>query len=150
VPWLADVLTQRLAGLGGGVLAASPGATVRRPPWAEALEDGEGQRIALSGATFAAPSRSGVFFLLREGARSGALVVNGEPEESELGRLDDTVLRRRIGADDVRVFSDASRWSATVFGTADRRPLAVPFLVGAIAALIAESAVAGAGNRRGS
>ncbi len=148
VPWLADALTQRLAGDGGGVLFAAPGATVRRPVWAEGLEDEEGRRTAFTSTTFSAPTRSGVFFLLRSGARSGALVVNGEPEESALGRLDDAVLRRRIGADDVRVFGTAAQWSSAVFGTADRRPLAVPFLIGAIAALLAESAVAGAGNRR--
>ena len=148
VPWLADVLTQRLAGAGGGVVHATPGATIRRPLWAESMEDGEGQRIPLSGATFDAPSRSGVFFLLRDGERAGAIVVNGEPEESQLGRFDDAVLGRRIGADDVRVSADAAAWSASIFGTADRRPLAVPFLVAAIAALLAESAVAGAGHRR--
>jgi hypothetical protein len=150
VPWLADALTQRLAGEGGGVLLAAPGATVRRPTWADAMEDAEGQRTGLTATSFAAPARSGVFFLLRDGARTGALVVNGEAEESALGRLDDGVLRRRLGGGDVTVVADAARWSASVFGTADRRPLAVPFLVAAIAALLAESAVAGAGNRRAS
>jgi hypothetical protein len=148
VPWLADALTQRLAGAGGGVLLATPGATLRRPPWAETIEDAEGRRAALTGATFRAPATSGVSFLLRGDARAGAIVVNGEPEESQLGRLDDRVLRRRIIADDVRVLEDGSAWAASIFGTADRRPLAVPFLVAAIAALLAESAVAGAGNRR--
>jgi hypothetical protein len=152
VPWLADALTQRLAGAGGGVVPAAPGATVPRPSWADAMEDGEGQRIPLGGATFTAPVRSGVFFLLRGGERAGAVVVNGEPEESELGRLDDDVLERRVATDDVTVFTDAAVWSDSIFGTADRRPLAVPFLVAAIAALLAESAIAGAGagHRRAS
>ena len=148
VPWLADALTQRLAGAGGGVIAATPGAPLRRPAWADAMEDGEGRRIPLGDAIFTAPVRSGVFFLLRGGERAGAVVVNGEPEESELGRLDDDVLERRVATDDVTVSADATVWSASIFGTADRRPLAVPFLVAAIAALMAESALAGAGHRR--
>ena len=145
VPWLADALTQRLAGAGGGVVAAVPGALVSRPSWADAMEDGEGQRIPLAAATFTAPVRSGVFFLLRGGERAGAVVVNGEPEESDLGRLDDDVLERRVATGNVTVTADATSWSASIFGTADRRPLAVPFLVAAIAALLAESAIAGAG-----
>jgi hypothetical protein len=149
IPWLADALTQRLAGAGGGVVVTTPGATIRRPPWADGMEDAEGRRTQLSGLTLAAPARSGVFFLLRGSERAGAIVVNGEPEESELGRLDDAVLGRRIGSDDVRVVADGGEWSASIFGTADRRPLAVPFLIAAVAALLAESAVAGAGNRRG-
>ena len=145
VPWLADVVTQRLAGAGGGVISATPGMSVRRPPWADAMEDGEGQRIPLDGATFTAPTRSGVFFLLRAGERAGAIVVNGEPEESDLGRLDDDVLERRVATGDVTVAEDAATWSNAIFGTADQRPLAVPFLVAALAALLAESAIAGAG-----
>ena len=146
VPWLADALTQRLGGAGGGVIAATPGATVARPPWADGMEDPDGRRVSLAGPTLQAPGRSGVHFLLRGDERAGALVVNGEPEESILGRLDDDDLARRIrGAEDVRVSDDPNTWSRSVFGTADRRPLAIPFIVGAIAALLAESVVAGAG-----
>jgi hypothetical protein len=145
VPWLADALTQRLAGAGGGVVPATPGESLRRPTWADAMEDAEGRRTPLAGVTFSAPARSGVFFLLRGNERAGAIVVNGEPEESELGRLDDDVLARRIRADDVQIWDEGAAWSDAIFGTADRRPLAVPFLVAAIAALLAESAVAGAG-----
>ena len=143
VPWLAETLTQHLAGAGGGLLAVTPSATVRRPPWATALETPDGRRIALTGPSFTAPDRSGVSFLLRGTERAGAVVVNGEPSESELRRLDEEGLAARIRGEDVQVMSDATRWSRSVFGTADRRPLAVPFLLLAVAALVAESALAG-------
>jgi len=147
VPWLGDVLTQRLAG--GERLTARPAQSVRRPAWADALEAPDGQRIPLAGSAIVAPERSGVYFLLRGPDRSGALVVNGEPEESQLGRLDDPALRERIRGGQVSVASDARLWARSLFAAADGRPLAVSFLVAALMALLAESAVAGAGGRRG-
>jgi hypothetical protein len=147
IPWLGDVLTQHL--VGGERIAARPGESVRRPDWAEALEAPDGQRIAIAGSTITAPDRSGVYFLLRGSDRSGALVINGEPEESELGRLDDASLRDRVRGGDVSVASDGRLWARSLFAAADGRPLAVPFLVAALVALLAESAVAGAGGRRG-
>lgn len=147
IPWLGDVLTQRLTG--GERTAARPGERVRRPVWADALEAPDGQRIPIAGSTIEAPERSGVYFLLRGPDRSGALVVNGEPEESALGRLDDSALRERVRGGEVAVASDARLWARSLFATADGQPLAVPFLVAALVALLAESAVAGAGGRRG-
>ena len=149
VPWLASTLTQRLAGGGGRLIESVPSATIRRPSWADALDGAQGQRTTLSASTFIAPAQSGVFFLLRGGERAGALVVNGDPSESDLARLDDTALRGRIRSDDVSVIDDAGRWSRMLFGAADRRPLAIPFLITAIVALLAESVLAGAGGRRG-
>jgi hypothetical protein len=150
VPWLAETVTQHLAGAGGGLFAVRPSATVRRPGWASALESPDGHRATLTGPTFTAPDRSGVFFLLRGTERAGAVVVNGEPSESDLRRLDDATLRSRIQGDEVEIVNDGARWSRAMFGTADRRPLAVPFLILAVGALIAESALAGTGGRRGS
>ena len=148
VPWLGDVLTQRL--MGGERISVHPGAAVRRPAWADALEAPDGQRIPLAGSTITAPDRSGVYFLLRGADRSGALVVNGEPGESELGRLDDGAIRERIRGGDVSVASDGRLWARSLFAAADGRPLAVPFLVAALLSLLAESALAGAGARRSS
>ena len=146
VPWLADVLTQRLGG--GGAIRATPGATVGRPPWADALEGPEGARVVLSGSTVAAPDRSGVHFLLRGSERVGAIVVNGEAAESELGRLDDEALAARFSGSQASVVADSREWVRSVFAAADRRPLIVPFLGAALLALVAESVIAGAGGRR--
>jgi hypothetical protein len=149
VPWLAETLTQHLAGAGGGLFAVRPTATIRRPAWASALESPDGQRTPIAGPVLAAPDRSGVFFLLRGTERAGAVVVNGEPSESELRRLDDRTLAARVQGGEVEVITDGARWSRSVFGTADRRPLAIPFLLLAVGALLAESALAGTGGRRG-
>ena len=148
VPWLGDMLTQRLTG--GERIAVHPGMTVRRPAWADALEAPDGQRIPLAGSTITAPDRSGVYFLLRNMDRSGALVVNGEARESELGRLDDGAIRERIRGGEVSVSSDARLWATSLFAAADGRPLVIPFLVAALLSLLAESAIAGAGARRNS
>ena len=148
VPWLAETVTQRLAGAGAGLVSVAPSATVRRPAWATAIESPDGRRSAISGATFTAPAQSGVSFLLRGSERAGAVVVNGEPSESELRRLDGDAFRARIHGDEVEVFDDPTAWSRSVFGTADRRPLAVPFLIAAVAALIAESVLAGSALTR--
>jgi hypothetical protein len=137
VPWLADLLAQRLgpgAG-GGGVLRAVPGAVLPRPEWADAVEE-----KPLVGATFRAPPVAGVTFLLRAGARVGALVVNGEPRESDLRRLPVAAmagLLRPAGAG--RVESARARWVAAVFEGGAGRPLATPFFVLALGLLITES-----------
>ncbi len=148
IPWLGDVLSQRLTG--GERIAVHPGATDRRPAWADALEAPDGQRIPLAGSSITAPDRSGVYFLLRGSDRSGALVVNGEATESELGRLDDSALRERVRGGDVSVASDGQLWARSLFAASDGRPLAIPFIIAALLALFAESAIAGAGARRSS
>ena len=43
-----------------------------------------------------APDRTGVYFFLRGTSRAGALLVNPEPAESQLRRLDDATMARRI------------------------------------------------------
>jgi hypothetical protein len=137
VPWLADLLAQRLgpgAG-GGGVLQTVPGAVLPRPEWADAIEG-----TPLAGATLRAPSVAGVTFLLRAGARVGALVVNGEPRESDLRRLPVAAmagLLRPAGAG--RVESAREPWVAAVFEGGAGRPLATPLFVLALGLLITES-----------
>jgi hypothetical protein len=137
VPWLADLLAQRLgpgAG-GGGVLRAVPGAVLPRPEWADAVEG-----KPLVGATFRAPPVAGVTFLLRAGARVGALVVNGEPRESDLRRLPVAAmagLLRPAGAGRVELAREP--WIAAVFEGGAGRPLATPLFAVALGLLITES-----------
>jgi hypothetical protein len=147
IPWLTDVVTQRLFGDAGQVVQSSPGASVVRPNGADALELAGGRRVTLSADTIVAPDRAGVAFFLRGTRRVGALVVNPEPAESDLARLDGATLASRIRAKDV-VLPDSGRWSAALFSSSPRRSLLVPVLVLALAVLLLESAVAGAGQRR--
>ncbi|MGQ0715632.1 MAG: hypothetical protein ACT4PJ_18185, partial [Gemmatimonadaceae bacterium] len=147
IPWLTDVVTQRLFGDAGRVIDATPRAAVVRPQGADALELPGGRRVVLAADTISAPDRAGVAFFLRGGRRVGALVVNPEPEESDLTRLDGAMLASRLRAAEV-VLPDSARWSAALFSSSPRRSLLVPVLVLALAVLILESAVAGAGQRR--
>lgn len=141
VPWLGDVLGQRLAGAAGGTIEAAPSATVGRPAWASALDDGGAAPTPLAGATIRAPSRAGTFFLLDGDRRSGALVVNAEPDESDLARLDDAALASRVHGGARSVVRDPARVADEAFAASDRRPLAVPMLAAALLLLTTEAVV---------
>ena len=71
--------------------------------------------------------------------RVGALVVNPEPEESDLRRLPVTSLRDRIRGRDVLVTDDPAAWSRSLFDAGSRRPLQVPLIVLALLLLAAET-----------
>jgi hypothetical protein len=142
VPWVADLLAQRLgpgAG-GGGVLRAAPGATLRRPEWADSWEPVDGTPQPLTGATIRAPATAGVAFLRRGGARVGALVVDGEARESDLRRLASAALVDLVRPAGVaRVETLREPWVAAVFEGGGGRPLATPLFLLALTLLITES-----------
>jgi hypothetical protein len=146
VPWLASVLTERLVGEPGGVIASSPGQPLGRPRWADAIEDLSGARSAL-GDDLQAPARAGTYFLERAGHRVGALVVNPEPNESVLDRLAGADLARRVRARQVLTASDRSQLAALSFRSAARRSIAEPLLFGALALLVVEGLVVGTRRR---
>ena len=139
VPWLADVLSQRLGTESGTAAAAAPGDSVRVPAGATALEAADGARTALSGAAAAAPASPGVYFFLREGRRVGALAVNPEAEESVLDRMSLDRLEERVRGEESRAFDDARAWGASLLASAGRRPLGAPLLVAALVLLALES-----------
>jgi hypothetical protein len=144
VPWLTEIVTQRLTGEVGGVVAAAPGDSLARPAWAEMMEMPDGARVPLAGGRLAAPARAGVYPLLRGARRAGALVVNPEPDESALARLEPAALASRLRGDaEVRVLHEADEWRSAVFAGAARRPLLVPLLVAVMLLLLAESLAAG-------
>ena len=139
VPWLADILSQRLGTESGAAVAAGPGDSVRVPAGATALEGVDGSRVALAGASVAAPASAGVYFFLRDGRRVGALAVNPEAEESVLDRLSLDRLEERVTGDVTRAFADARTWGASLLASAGRRPLGAPLLVAALVLLALES-----------
>jgi hypothetical protein len=143
VPWLADVLGQRLGAGAGAVTLAAPGERVAVPAQVTALEDPSGTRTALGSTAASAPPAPGVYFWLRGGAgadaqRVGALVVNGDSEESVLERLTAREMRGRLSGREVQVQSDARRFSALVYDGAGRRALGGPLLIAALLVLAAE------------
>jgi hypothetical protein len=148
VPWLAETLSERLAGEPGHVVHAIPGATLRRPLWADALETTAGAREALAGETTRAPERAGTYFLSLGARRVGAIVVNSEAEESALERLSADELRLRLRARRTVVAATPATWASEAFRSAARRPLVTPLLMLALLFLAAEGLAAGASGTR--
>ena len=146
VPWFGDVLAQRLAAEPGAVVEAAPGAPVRVPAWVTGWEPAAGgaQQLVMDGA-LTAPTEAGVYYLLRGPARAGALVVNPEPEESVLDRLQPSALRARLGARDAEVHTSRDPFVAAAFDPAAGRSLLPPLILAALATLVAE----GWASRRG-
>jgi hypothetical protein len=148
VPWLGDVIAQRLAGDATTVIEAPPGGAVRLPTGADGIEAPDGQVTPASGEV-TAPSRAGVYFVRRGADRVGALVVNAEPEESDLRRLPLAVLRDRVRGRDVLVTNDTEAWSRSLFDAGSRRPLQLPLIVLALLLLAAETFLVRRSERTG-
>lgn len=147
VPWLGDVVSQRLSGDVGTVLSTTAGAPLHVTTTATVLEDASGRAVAFDPRDATAPERAGVYFLLRGGVRVGAIVVNAEPEESDLARLAPRELRARFTGENVVVSDTPAATASRAFASAARRPLIAPLLVLALLLLIAESLVSrGAGR----
>ena len=141
IPWLDMLLSQRLAQGTGAAIAAVPGATVRVPTGVDALEAPDGStRAVTAGAAVVAPWTAGVHFWRRSGERAGALVVNGEPRESDLARLAPDSLAALLGA--TVAPADAGAATAALYSAGGRRTLARTFLALALLLLVAESVVA--------
>ena len=138
VPWLATVLTERLVGEPGGIVAANPGQTLPRPRWADAIEEETGARTAL-GDDLQAPARSGTYFFERGGRRVGALVVNPESSESVLDRLASRELAARVKARQLLTAADRVQLAGLSFRSAARRSIGEPILVAALALLALEA-----------
>jgi hypothetical protein len=141
VPWLDDMLSQRLSGEGGIPREAAPGEQIARPANADALELPQGGDITLSGDSLVAPARAGTYFFLRGTTRVGALVVNAPPAESELARLTPQALAVKLDTRSARVLTDSAALSASVLTAAPQRPLLAPLLVIAAVILLAESLI---------
>jgi hypothetical protein len=142
LPWLAEAASQRLAGDAGVVLPASPGARLRAPAGVQTVDDAAGQATPISNGEIIAPERSGVYFLRRGGAKAGAVVVNGEPEESSLARLAAPALRARFDGRDVTITADGERWANDAYTGSARRPLSTPLLILAAIVLLVEAVIA--------
>jgi hypothetical protein len=141
VPWLAQVLGQRLGGESTAPIAATPLARVVLPAGAEELEQLDGTLRPVRPESLSAPAAPGVYFVRRGARRVGALVVNVEPEETELRRLSGEEVARRLGAREVHARPD--RFADALYASGARRPLAGAFLALALVALLLESLLAG-------
>ena len=142
VPWVLESLARRL-GEDGIVLQATPGQGIndRAIGSASALEAPDGSLIPLSGDRLTVPSESGVYFLRRQTARIGAVVVNAEASESDL-RGEATAgaaFRTRVSGRTVGIDTVADVWRRHVLAQAAGRSLLSPLLVVALLALLFEA-----------
>ena len=137
VPWLGEQLTALSSTGRGRVLYAAPGGAVSYPDDVRDLERDGGEVLPVpSGGR--APSRPGVYFLRAGASRAGALVVNPEPEESLLERLDAGELQRRLQSDYTYVSSDVGAFARAAFAPGRGRPLRGLFLFLLLCALLVE------------
>ncbi|MEO7522190.1 MAG: VWA domain-containing protein [Gemmatimonas sp.] len=140
VPWLLDALSRRL-GNDGRVIEAHPGENLTGFDGVSALERPDGTVVSLSSDRLTVPNDAGVYFLRRQATRSGALVVNPEPEESDLGAPADQgrEMLSHIAGRLVTRETDGAVWRRKVLATAVGRSLLPPMLMIALAALLMEA-----------
>jgi hypothetical protein len=148
LPWLAELIGQRLAAEGAIHLRAEPGGAVRWPTMVDGLERNDGQVLPLA-SDARAPLRNGVYFLRRGTERVGALVVNPELQESVLDRLAGPALEARLRGRDVLVTADQGELVSAAFDQSARRPLQALLLFLALAALVAEMIIVRRAEPRG-
>jgi hypothetical protein len=142
VPWLADVMADRLSGDPGRAIAVAPTARFVWPTWADGLT-GVGA-AGSPGAEFTAPPRAGTYFFTSGNRRVGALVVNPEGRESTLDRWTAGDLAKLLGPS-AHVTSDDGRFESSLFDVSSRAPVVVPLLVALLLVLIAEAALTARG-----
>jgi hypothetical protein len=144
VPWLMEALARRL-GDDGRLIEASPGQVVGGLRDVTGLETLDGTVAPLNGDRLTVPPQAGVYFLRRQDARVGALVVNGEPSESDLAMAATdsasgaAALAGLVAGRDVVTADDGGTWREAVFSRAAGQSLMLPLLALALAALLAEA-----------
>ncbi|MEP6766598.1 MAG: BatA and WFA domain-containing protein [Gemmatimonadaceae bacterium] len=141
VPWLFGVVAMRL-GDDGQLVHAVPGGRLSLPSDITGLELADGSVRPGMAHSGTAPAEPGVYFMKREGARVGALVVNAEPEESDLTQSSDKALLGRIAGNGVSAVSDGKAWRTQVLDQASGRSIVWPLIALALLALILESWIA--------
>ncbi len=142
VPWLADMISLRLgapAGDVGAPIATWPGAQVRLPAGADAIESPSGARRSVNADRINAPDERGVWFILRGARRVGTIVVNASAEESALARTQAGALAPQLAGARGRAAATASGWVSETYSAGTRRPAATPLLILALLLLSAEA-----------
>ena len=136
LPWLLDVISQRLAGSPGEVREAMPGERVPVPPRAVTLDGARDRMRPAAGASTNAPDRAGAWRWRDDaGEVVGVLLVNPDTAESRLEWMDAAELARAAGA---RVESDAALAVRAALEAPGRRPVAGWLLALAALALLME------------
>jgi len=140
VPWLLESLSRRL-GDDGQVVNAHPGEFVSGLEGISALERPDGSLVPLSGDRLTVPNEAGVYLLRRQASRVGALVVNPEPEESDVGQgaVQDSPFLGRVSGRSISTTSTPDAWRTQIFKQAAGRSLMPLLLALALVALLLEA-----------
>ncbi len=145
VPWVLEALSRRL-GEDGRLIEAVPGEHLAGLRGVTGLEGPDGKIVGTNSDRLTVPNQAGVYYLRRQAARVGALVVNPEPEESDVvgtgqGGADSavTAMRTHITGRDVTPATSARAWRTLVFDRAAGHGLLLPLVALALAALLAEA-----------
>jgi hypothetical protein len=137
LPWLSEIITDRLSGDRGSVVAAAPGTWVKRPAGVDQLERPDGSMIPVADSLRVPPS-PGVYFFVSAGRRTGAIVVNPPARESQLDRMSVSQMQQLIPGATV-VGSTESAGLVVAFKPASTRSLLPAILLAGLVALLAES-----------
>lgn len=149
LPWLTDVLTQRLSSDPGQVLFAAPGAVIATPRWADAMELANGARARIDpAATLTAPAAPGTYFLDDGGRRVGALVVNPPPQESLLQRFSARELASRLFRGRATAATTDAAVVHAAYAAGGRRSLVPALLAAALLLVLVEAWLTGGWRRR--
>ncbi len=140
VPWLLESLSRRL-GDDGQIIEAHPGQSLSGFGSITALERPDGSLVPLTSDHLTVPNDAGVYLLRRQTARIGALVVNPEPEESDVGQGagQGAQFLSHVSGRSVTVKVSPETWRNAIFQQAAGRSLLPPFVALALLALILEA-----------
>ena len=145
VPWVLEALSRRL-GEDGRLIDAVPGEQLTGLRGVTGLEGPDGKVVGTNSDRLTVPNTAGVYYLRRQAARIGALVVNPEPEESDVvgmgqGAADSAVavMRTHVVGRDVTPATSVSAWRRLVFDRAAGHGLLLPLVALALVALLAEA-----------
>jgi len=141
VPWLRDLVAQRL-GDGAVLVQAAPADTIALPVEADSLQAPDGSSTAITNARLVVPDRVGVYLFRRGSRHVGALVVNPEIEESNVGAWGGDVFRERLTGTSVQLEPRSGAIASAVFDRAGGRSIAWPLVLLAVLALAAEALIA--------
>ena len=105
------------------------------------FERPDGTVVPLSGDRLTVPNDAGVYLLRRQSSRVGALVVNPEPEESDVGQGTGPEARflSRVNGRAVSVATASDAWRKQIFQLAAGRSLIPILLAIALVALLLEA-----------
>ena len=144
VPWLADAISNLASGTTAAMHAA-PGQSITAPTGATELRSADGKtRKRITGAMTTAPTAPGLWFWMRGSDVMGALGVQIDAAEPQLARATPAELLARFGgADRAAVTSDVAAFLGSVRQSGASQPMAVPLLVLALLAVVAEAWLSG-------